>query len=165
VETGSKTVLDSSCDAKDSAVNATAPINPEARARRRHAAVLGASGLVVVAAFLLQVLPDGEHVAIRGLRRWPLPHSCLTRVWFDQRCPACGLTRSIIHLAQGDGPGSLRAHRIGWVLALAIVAQIPYRIIALRRIDQPPIHPGLAEAFGVFLIVLLVGNWLYDSLR
>jgi hypothetical protein len=127
--------------------------------------MLVASGLVVVAAFLLQVLPDGERVAVRGLGRWPLPHSCITRAWFDQSCPACGLTRSLIYLAQGDVASSIRAHRIGWALALAIVAQIPYRIAALRHPDRPPINPRLAQAFGVFLIVLLVGNWLFDLLR
>jgi hypothetical protein len=127
--------------------------------------MLGASVLVAAAVFLLEVLPDGERVAVRGLGHWPLPHSCLTRVWFARRCPACGLTRSIVHLAHGDGPASVRAHRVGWILALAIVAQIPYRIIALRRLGRSPIDPRLAEAFGVFLIVLLVGSWLYDSLR
>jgi hypothetical protein len=124
--------------------------------------MLAASALVVAAAFLLQVLPDGERVAVRGLGRWPLPHSCITRAWFGQSCPACGLTRSIIHLAHGDLAASIRTHRIGWVLALATLAQIPYRIIALRRLDRPPINPRIAEAFGAFLILLLVGNWLFD---
>jgi hypothetical protein len=165
VETGSKTIVDSSRDTVDSAVKARDLIDPEVRVRRRHAAMLGASGLVVAAAFLLEVLPDGERVAVSGLGRWPLPHSCLTRVWFDQRCPLCGLTRSIVHLAHGDGLASVKAHRIGWVLALAIVAQIPYRILALRRLDRPPMDLGLAKTFGLFLIVLLVGNWLYDLLR
>jgi hypothetical protein len=94
-----------------------------------------------------------------------LPHSCITRVWFGRSCPACGLTRSIVLLAHADGPASVRAHRLGWVFALAIVAQLPYRLLALRRPDRPPIDPRLAQAFGVALIVLLVGNWLFDLLR
>jgi Protein of unknown function (DUF2752) len=69
--------------------------------RARHRDVLVVSLTAVVMAFVLVEVPGGR-VAVRGLTGYPLPPSCFTRTAFGLKCPGCGLTRSFIHLAEGD---------------------------------------------------------------
>ena len=78
---------------------------------RRHREVLAVAFIVAVLAFVLVEVPGGR-VAFRGLREYPLPPSCVSRSLFGLNCPGCGLTRSIIHLAEGDWSASWRA--TGW---------------------------------------------------
>lgn len=131
--------------------------------RRRHWEMLVIASLTVLLACLLQVRDDGR-VAVSGLSGLPLPPLCLSYAWFGVKCPGCGLTRSIIYLAHGDWEASWRLHRLGAVLAIAIVMQLPYRIVALWRGGRPPLGTVVPTLFGRVLIVLLLGNWLLDLL-
>lgn len=72
--------------------------------------MLAMAGAVVGLAFVLVEVSDGR-IAVRGFTRYPLPEGCLTRSLFGLKCPGCGLTRSIIHLAEGDWRASWRSHR------------------------------------------------------
>ena len=92
----------------------------------------------------------------------PLPQACFSRSWLGLKCPGCGLTRSIIQLAQGNWRASWREHRLGTLIALLITLQIPYRIVALRRPDRPLLTSRWQAALGYALIALLLGNWLVD---
>ena len=85
----------------------TQPRAPDRRLKR-HREVLAIACVVCLLAFLLHELPDGR-VAVRGLPQFPLPQTCASRAWLGIRCPGCGLTRSIIHLAEGDWQASWRA--------------------------------------------------------
>ena len=114
---------------------------------------------VVVLSFLLQVRPD-QRVEFRWLPGWPLPQTCLSRSLYEVECPGCGLTRSLIHLASADWQASFTIHRVGWLMAIAIVLQIPYRIIQLRRCGEPMLGSALPKFFGYTLIVMLIGNWI-----
>ena len=109
----------------------------------------------------LHELPDGR-VAVRGLPQFPLPQTCMSRAVFGLRCPGCGLTRSIIHLAHGDWRASWHDHRLGGLLGIVIALQIPYRLYALRRPEQPLLPLSWQAALGYALIGLLLGNWLLD---
>ncbi len=135
------------------------------RARRRqvkrHREVLFVSCIVWLLAFLLHERSDGR-VAVRGLPQFPLPQTCMSRAIFGLRCPGCGLTRSVIHLAEGDWRASWHDHRLGGLLAVVIALQIPYRLYALCRPGQPLLRASWQTAFGYALIVLLFGNWLLD---
>ncbi len=128
---------------------------------RRHREVLAASIAVLALAFALVEVPGGR-VAVRGLTHDPLPPSCVTRSLFGVRCPGCGLTRSFIHLAEGDWRASWRSHRLGGLFAAALIFQIPYRLFALRRPDRPPIPSRWQAGLGILLIALLIANWLAD---
>jgi hypothetical protein len=135
-----------------------------ARARRlmkRHREVLFISCTVWLLAFLLHELSDGR-VAVRGLPQFPLPQTCMSRAIFGLRCPGCGLTRSIIHLAEGDWRASWHDHRLGGLLAVVIALQIPYRLYALCRPGRPLLPVSWQAAVGYALIGLLFGNWLLD---
>jgi hypothetical protein len=128
---------------------------------RRHRQVLAIACGVWVLAFALQVLPEGR-VSFRGLPMIPLPQACFSRSWLGLKCPGCGLTRSIIQLAQGNWRASWQEHRLGALIAIVITLQIPYRLVALRRPDRPLFSPGWQAALGYALIAVLVGNWLVD---
>jgi hypothetical protein len=129
----------------------------------RHREMLAAAILVFVAALLLEVRPD-DRVALRSLSDFPLPHTCATKAWLNVDCPACGLTRSMIHLTRGDWTAATRAHRLGPVFAVALLVQIPYRLYGLRRRTPAPLGRLMPAVFGYFLIAALLGNWIYNQL-
>jgi hypothetical protein len=72
------------------------------------------------------------------------------------------LTRSIIHLAEGNWRASWHDHRLGGLMAIVIALQIPYRLLALRRPERPLFSIHWQTAMGYALIVLLLGNWVVD---
>jgi hypothetical protein len=126
---------------------------------QRHRQMLAVAGAVVVLAFLLEVHPD-QRVAFRLFPSWPLPETCPSRSLFHIECPGCGLTRSFVHLAHGDWTKSLAIHRVGWLLALAVVLQFPYRLCALRSQDGAPLGSTVPRLFGCLLIFALIANWM-----
>jgi hypothetical protein len=128
---------------------------------RRHREMLAIACAAGILAFALQELPGGR-VSFRALTRIPLPQTCFSRSWLGLKCPGCGLTRSIIHLAEGDWEASWRNHRLGSLMAVVIVFQVPYRLIALRRPDWPMLPGRWLVVFGYLLVALLIGNWLVD---
>jgi hypothetical protein len=129
----------------------------------RHREMLGAAILAVTIALLLEVRPD-ERVALRALPDYPLPHVCATRAWLDLDCPGCGLTRSMIHLARGDWDAATRAHRLGPLIAAALLVQIPYRLYGLQRRLPERLGQLVPRLLGSVLIAALIGNWLYNQL-
>ena len=121
--------------------------------------MLGISLTVIALAFLLETRADGR-VNFVGAPGLPLPESCASRIWFGVRCPGCGLTRSLIALADADLSASLRHHRIGWLLALAILFQIPYRVHGLRDLKRGVRERAWPTWFGNLLIAALLINWI-----
>jgi hypothetical protein len=127
----------------------------------RHREVLAIACMVWVLAFLLMEVPGGR-VAVRGFSRFPLPETCTSRTWLGVKCPGCGLTRSIIHLAEGDWRASWHAHRLGILMGFVIAFQVPYRLLSLRRPEHPLIAPRWQAVLGYALIALLLANWLVE---
>jgi hypothetical protein len=132
--------------------------------RRRHREMLLIALAATFLPFVLDVLPN-QRVAFRGLRQFPLPETCMARSVFGVSCPGCGLTRSFIYLARGDWQHALALHRLGWLLAAAVLLQFPYRLYALRRGNLSVGQYAAARWFGYTLLALLVGNWLWDLVR
>lgn len=130
---------------------------------RRHRDVLLISLAVVALAFLLEVRTD-QRVFLRGFPELPLPEMCLSRSWLHVECPGCGLTRSFVYLAHGHWSESWHVHRFGWLLALTVAAQIPYRLVALRTGNAAPLGTTFPRIFGWTLIALLAINWLMKLL-
>jgi len=135
------------------------PIRGDAM-QRRHRFVLLLCAAALLLAFVLQVRPD-QRVEFRWFPGIPLPHTCMSRICFGLECPACGLTRSIVYFAQGDWRASLETHRLGWLFAVTILVQFPYRLFALARKDAFPLGRRLPACFGYALIFLLIANWLF----
>lgn len=116
---------------------------------------------IIALSFALEVRAD-QRVAPRGFADYPLPETCLARAAWGGRCPGCGLTRSFIRLAEGDWRGAAAAHRLGWLLALAVLLQVPYRWYCLSRGDCSAAFLVACRWFGWFLVCLLLANWLLD---
>jgi hypothetical protein len=127
--------------------------------RRTHRQMLIICCVILAVAPLLKVLPD-DRVAVRGFEGVVLPPSCPSRIIFDVSCPGCGLTRSFVHIAHGNWESSLRVNRIGWLIMLMAVLQIPYRLHALHGSGRFVLEPTAANWFGVVLVVILIGNWV-----
>ena len=115
---------------------------------------------VIAIAEVLQVLPDGR-IALIGWESSPLPHTCVSRRLWNVSCPGCGLTRSFVYLAHGQWRESLTVNRVGWVLALLVAVQIPYRILCLAR-PRSALPQGWANPILIAVACLLMANWLVN---
>jgi hypothetical protein len=137
---------------------------PSAEARQsRHRSMLIIAVVVVVASFLLQVRSD-QRVELSCLPGVPSPEMCWSRSIFGLKCPGCGLTRSLIYLAHGDWRSSLAMHRLGILMAVAIVAQLPYSAVGIYWKKDYPLGRRFATIFAWTLIALLIGNWLFETI-
>lgn len=126
---------------------------------KRHRSMLWVAALVVAAALVLKV-PSPDRVEVAGFPGIPVPGLCLSKSVFGVDCPGCGLTRSLVCFFHGRFAASWRAHRVGWIMAIAVLLQFPYRIAALVRREDDPLGKWTPSAFGYALILLLIGNWL-----
>ena len=126
----------------------------------RHWTMLGISVAVIVLSFALQLNPAGR-VRASWLPFDSLPPLCGSRAIFGVNCPSCGLTRSFVALASGDVAESFRLHRIGWLMALAVVLQVPYRAWGLYELRRGVLSDRAWPTwFGNVLIAALILNWL-----
>lgn len=98
--------------------------------RNRHLPWLGLGVAVPLLAAALVVV-DGERIAVCWFPDRPLPTTCLARRLLDVNCPTCGLTRSTVHLIQGNVSQSFAMHRFGWLVCAWILLQVPYRLACL----------------------------------
>jgi hypothetical protein len=120
--------------------------------------MLWIAGIVVVLSVIFDVSPDRERIFVRGFPNIEMPGTCPSREIFHMDCPGCGLTRSFVFLAHGNLRASWQMHRLGWLMALAILGQVPYRILCLRR-GRAVLGKVFPAVFSYFLIGMLVGNW------
>ncbi len=126
---------------------------------KRHRFMLMVAAAIVVSAFVFRV-PSNDRVELAGVKGVPMPSLCMSKSVFGFDCPGCGLTRSLLCFFQGDFANSLMLHRIGWIMAIAVVLQFPYRIVGLVYKQDHPLGKRLPRVFGYILIFLLVGNWI-----
>jgi hypothetical protein len=127
----------------------------------RHWFMLCLAAFVIAVAFCLRFSPGG---ALR--LPWSdvaLPTICSSRLLFGVECPGCGLTRSFVALAGGDFLQSYRFHRVGWLVALAVAIQIPYRMFALRELRQRLVPRPWLAWLGYSLIAALILNWILKA--
>ena len=120
---------------------------------------------IIVLSLVLTVRRSDEHAAFCFLPDWPIPSTCPSQVIFHVECPGCGLTRSFIFLAHGRWQEAFARHRVGWLMALAVVLQIPYRLAALFGRNREPLGKRIPELFGMALIAALIGNWVLLDLH
>jgi hypothetical protein len=122
------------------------------------------AGLVIVAAFILQVAPDGDRVYLRGTPAAKVPPLCFSRAVLGVPCPGCGLTRSFIYLAQGNWSASWEAHRLGWLIAALTLLQVPYRLYEITSPGRWQPGRALTCVALIGVVVLFFVNWLVNLL-
>jgi len=123
--------------------------------RERHRQMLILSVAALALSGLLVTRSD-DRVALWFLPDWPAPETCLARSGLGIPCPGCGLTRSFIALAHLDFDAAWKFHRLGWLLAAATVAQIPYRLWGMSHPRGLPLGSRWPKMFGSVLIVALL---------
>lgn len=129
---------------------------------RRHASVIVATVLVLIAAASLIVRSD-ERIALRWWPSWPAPETCLSRTWLHIDCPACGLTRSFVLLAAGQFAESIQRHRWGWLVVVFVAGQIPYRILRVKAIVTTGItqlSTPWPKRCTLAVVAVLILNWI-----
>lgn len=139
----------------------TAAVLPARQSASYHQTVLVIATTIVALSVLLDVRSD-QRVAFRFLPQFPLPETCASRVLLGIDCPGCGLTRSLVHLAHGRIAESYAMHHVGWLIAAAVLCQLPYRLLALRRGEDAPLGRRLPQYFAQLLIAVLLLNWLWN---
>ena len=127
--------------------------------RLHHQTMLAIAAAVVLLAFALHVRQD-QRVEFRFLPGWPLPQSCTSQAFFGIDCPGCGLTRSLIYAARGQWADSFQMHRLGGLMAIAVLVQFPYRLCALSGCARFLHESSIPKLFGYSLIGLLIANWM-----
>jgi hypothetical protein len=115
-----------------------------------HALILLAAVAVPLLGLSLTVL-NGDQVAITGFERYSLPTLCASR-WLGVQCPTCGVTRSIIELMHGNFARSFGHHRLGWLILMFLMLQIPYRVVRLLR---PARRWPRLERWGIATLLLV----------
>lgn len=126
---------------------------------KRHRFMLIVACAIVASAVVFRV-PSNDRVELAGMAGLPMPSLCMSKSLLGIDCPGCGLTRSLLCFFQGQFARSLALHSLGWVIAVAVLLQFPYRILALVRKQDYPLGKWLPQGFGCALIVLLVANWV-----
>ncbi len=86
---------------------------------------------LLAAAFVLRIADSG-HVEL-PLLSIEMPALCAWQQLFGVNCPFCGLTRCFVSAAHGQFARAWQFHPLGLILFFAVVAQLPYRVIRLRR--------------------------------
>jgi hypothetical protein len=135
------------------------PATSVATSNRRHREMFCIALCVIALSIALRV--DGDRVSLWCLKTHPIPQLCGARALFGINCPVCGLTRSFIHLAHGRWQAANHCHRLGWVMALMTVMQIPYRLWCLQR--GPLFSDSQTRWISRALIVGLLLNWLLQA--
>lgn len=116
----------------------TAP-SAERPPRRRRRALSSDAWLLLVCALvlLLSVVLDPSAEAVR-LGDWTLPPLCVFKNTLGVECWGCGLTRSFTFMGHGQPGAAFELHRLGPVLFVVVLAQLPLRAWRLWKARQPP---------------------------
>jgi hypothetical protein len=87
---------------------------------------------------------------------------CTFKRMFGVPCPSCGMTTSFALLMHGDPANSLRANAVGTLLAMFLLALIPWSLVSAvrgRAVFIQSMERALTVVVGVFL-VLMLARWL-----
>jgi hypothetical protein len=132
--------------------------------RVRLAVVVIAVGLTVlfaVAAWLDPYGPDGQPLAMGTHKQLGLPECNFVRLT-GLPCPSCGMTTSFALLMRGDLIASLRANAVGTLLAVVLLAAIPWSLVGAARgrwLWVRTLEPWLLRAVIVFTGLAVV-RWI-----
>jgi len=143
----------------------TFALEPEAQ-RGAHRNILVLCLLLVGVSACLHTDTQGK-VCLPFLRRWPIPDTCVMKKVIHADCPGCGMTRSFIAMGHLRLFEALRCHRIGPFLFLYVLAQVPYRLLAMRAVSRQGRfrEPTALRLYALALVIALFANWMLNAVR
>jgi Protein of unknown function (DUF2752) len=91
-----------------------------------------------------------------------LPELCIFHIVTGCDCPFCGLTRSFIDLGHGRVRRSFAHHRLGPLVFLIVVLQVPYRLASALRptLTATPTWRAWRQWLVPTLFTLALINWV-----
>ncbi|MGL5914195.1 MAG: DUF2752 domain-containing protein [Bacteroidales bacterium] len=90
-----------------------------------------------------------------------IPHFCLFQKLTQFPCPACGISRSILHLYDLKIIDSLKFNPNGLLISTTFILQIPMRIIALINRDYFSVIEKISRIITRLTISTLLTHWFY----
>jgi hypothetical protein len=133
------------------------------------AVVVGLILVFAAAAWINPYAADGTPRAMGTHRQLGLPECNFLRLT-GVPCPSCGMTTSFALLMHGDPVASLRANPVGTLLAVCLLAAIPWSLAGAARgrwLWVRTLEPWLLRAIVVFtglalarwVVLLAVKRW------
>lgn len=133
--------------------------------RQLHVIILIGSILAVVAACIVSVPREGmSSRAVIG--SVSIPSACVFRNITGIPCAGCGIVRSVVCLAHCEVARSWGFHRLGMVVLVLLVAQIPYRAATLIRGRSPKCmrHKSI-DVLWIGLALAAAINWVFTLIQ
>jgi hypothetical protein len=121
---------------------------------------LGLTALFAVAAYLNPYQSDGSARRMETHRQLGLPE-CTFKEMTKLPCPSCGMTTSFALVMRGDLSGAARANSVGVMLALALLAAIPWCVASAlcRRTLFVQSAERVLMVFVIGLLSLMLVRW------
>ena len=127
---------------------------------RYHRLLLALSLAVLCASFLLPAPGSRGEVRLPFLEA-PLPTLCMLKREYGIDCPGCGLTRCFLSMGHAQVVSAWAYHPTGVLLFAALVAQIPYRLVQIRRLrrGRPELTHWTLRPLLWLLVAAILGQW------
>jgi Protein of unknown function (DUF2752) len=136
-------------------------VTPVLTRRVRLGLVAVAAGLIalfIAAAWIDPYGPGGQPQRLGTHAQLGLPPCNFLRLT-GYPCPSCGMTTSFALLVHGDVANSMRANAVGTLLALGLLATIPWSLVSAARarwLWVRAVEPWLLWLVIVFVVLALV---------
>ena len=116
--------------------------------------------LIVLALAMTMSVRGTERVCLPGMSE-PLPELCGTKLLLKFPCPGCGMTRAFISLGHGRVLEAWSFNPAAFLLFPLLLAQFPYRVGQLWRVQQgaPEQEPPYIVAGLLILLVVMISQW------
>jgi len=92
-----------------------------------------------------------------------IPHFCLFQKIFGIDCPACGITRGFVEIANGCYSSSLNYNFSSIFIAIFILLQIPLRLFAIIFKKEQSINQ-ISKVITITIIAQLILFWIFKFL-
>lgn len=132
--------------------------------KKHHSTFLIVSILIMISSFILTPAPpQGESVSFFG---YDIPNSCPSHVIWGIDCAGCGMTRSFVAIVHGQWKEALEFNRVGPILFLLVIIQIPYRLYMLTRPMNEAFRPQTiwVQLPPGIVICSLIASWILKTL-
>jgi hypothetical protein len=111
-----------------------------------------------------------SHIVLLTLGLWitqlprlltQLPHLCLFQAILGIPCPGCGVTRSALAFITGDLRLAFAENPAGPAVVVAVLCQIPLRVLALARGNWGSTAVMISRTLTVAVLAALIVVWLF----